>query len=394
VSVGGSNNNTIGGTTVSKRNLISGNGVHGVRISNFASGNLIQGNFIGTDVTGVAALGNSRNAVEINSHSFNNTVGGTTPGARNIISGNDVDGVEIDSTTFNNFVMGNYIGTDSTGSAAIPNGGDGVLIEDSRNNLIGGTAAGAGNLISGNGKFGVRIDGTFGTPPPRNNTIQGNIIGLNAAGTAAIPNDSSGVRIEESNSNLIGGSVAGARNIISGNGGNGVQIFGGDATGNLVQGNFIGTDVTGTADLGNLGGIFITSGAQSNTIGGTTAGERNIISGNDVHGVWIGGSGTDNNTVSGNYIGIDVTGSADLGNSHSGIEIRDGVKSTTIGGTSAGERNVISGNDSVGVVIDDGGMERGPAFAVFGAGDGGIEVQTCVDKQMNKVGVAEVGGKE
>ena len=112
---------------------------------------------------------------------------------------------------------------------------------------------------------------------------------------------------------------------------------------NTVSGNFIGTDVTGTASLGNANrGISINVGAQSNTIGGSTAGERNIISGNGAYGISFFDLGTENNKVVGNYIGTDVTGTVALGNLDSGIFIGSGARSNIIGGTTAGERNIIS----------------------------------------------------
>jgi hypothetical protein len=133
-------------------------------------------------------------------------------------------------------------------------------------------------------------------------------------------------------------------------GGNGIAIGGSTATGNLITGNYIGTDTSGTADLGNaLDGVCIRGGARNNTVGGDAAGERNVISGNDWEGVRIAGSGM-SNTVSGNYIGTDANGSADLGNGESGIYLEDAVNNT-IGGATAGERNVISGNGT-GVIIE------------------------------------------
>ena len=121
----------------------------------------------------------------------------------------------------------------------------------------------------------------------------------------------------------------------------------------MVSGNFIGTDVTGTLALANNSGITIVDGAKFNTIGGTTSGERNIISGNREGGVEILSAGTEQNTVSGNYIGTDVTGTVAVGTGL-GIDLRDGSQSNTIGGTTAGERNILSGNLEDGVRITGG----------------------------------------
>ena len=151
-------------------------------------------------------------------------------------------------------------------------------------------------------------------------------------------------------SNIIGGTTDGERNIISGNDDLGVDIHGEGADKNQVLGNYIGTDVSGTVVLGNPGGVYIAEGAQSNIIGGITAFERNIISGNKA-GVIIDGSETNNNKVIGNYIGVDVSGTTTLGDSEEGVIIRNGAQLNTIGGTTDGERNIISGNSWVGIHI-------------------------------------------
>jgi titin len=339
---------TIGGTAVGAGNVISGNTGDGVQINGSgATGNLVQGNFIGTDANGTSALGNSSDGVRI-FFAPNNTIGGTAVGAGNVISGNTGSGVYIYwSTSTGNEVLGNYIGTDVTGAADLGNSSHGVYIDKAPGNTIGGTLAGAGNVISGNDRIGVYIRWSTST----GNEVLGNYIGTDVTGAADLGNSDDGVIISEAPGNTIGGTAAGAGNVISGNNENGVQIAGGGATGNLVEGNYIGTDVTGTADLGNSRhGVYI-GAAPTNTIGGTTAAERNVISGNDQHGVQIAGVLATGNVVEGNYIGTDVTGIADLGNISYGVYIW-GAPSNTIGGTAAGAGNVISGNNQHGVYIN------------------------------------------
>src|SRR5205085_760950 len=149
--------------------------------------------------------------------------------------------------------------------------------------------------------------------------------------------------------NVIGGTAAGAGNVISGNDNDGVEIGGADTSGNVVLGNFIGTDYTGSAALGNAeDGVYLWGGTTGNVIGGTAAGARNVISGNEWNGVEISSAHTSGNVVLGNFIGTDYTGSAALGNGD-GVALNDGSSSNTIGGTAAGAGNVISGNDSYGV---------------------------------------------
>src|SRR5262249_45811032 len=143
------------------------------------------------------------------------------------------------------------------------------------------------------------------------NLIEGNYIGTNLTGTVALSNNGDGVAIGfGTTANTIGGSTS-ASNLISGNGGNGVFIDG--ANSNLVAGNFIGTDLHGTKTLGNFDGVVIDGGATDNTIGGTTAGARNLISGNigmilgpTGDQVLITDAGTSANLVAGNFIGTDV----------------------------------------------------------------------------------------
>ena len=239
---------------------------------------------------------------------------------------------------------GNYIGTDATGTADLGNFSNGVFINGAPGNTIGGTASVARNVISGNAN-GVLIQGSGATA----NAVEGNYIGTDATGTANLGNLIYGVQINGAPGNTIGGTASGARNVLSGNGSSGVLIENSGATANAVEGNYIGTDATGTADLGNFSyGVFVVN-ASSNTIGGTASGARNIISGNDLYGVFLG-SGATSNAVEGNYIGTDATGTADLGNFRNGVFIEN-ASSNTIGGTASGARNVISYNDSHGVEI-------------------------------------------
>ncbi|MBC8233929.1 hypothetical protein H8E77_30645, partial [bacterium] len=349
--IGGAQSNTIGGTTAGERNIISGNGNSGVEIDGAGTdNNKVSGNYIGTDVNGTADLGNGVSGVIIWNGPQGNTIGGTTAGERNIISGNDQDGVGMGLGTNNNTVSGNYIGTDVTGTVDLGNTIHGVVINfGAQGNTIGGTTAGERNIISGNDQNGIGIldSGT------NSNVVIGNFIGTDVTGTAALGNLDRGVSIGGgAQSNTIGGTTSGERNVVSGNDRSGVLIIQPGTDNNVVIGNYIGIDVTGTAALGNgWEGVIIWDGPQGNTIGGTTSGERNIISGNSSTGVRIAQPGTDNNVVIGNYIGIVVTGTAALGNTHGGVDIYGGAQSNTIGGTTAGERNIISGNSNHGVLM-------------------------------------------
>src|SRR5262249_41237840 len=141
---------------------------------------LVQGNRVGTDVTGRRALGNGSSGVFIAGGGGNNTIGGTAPGAGNLLSGNGGDGGGFSGINAGaNRVQGNLIGTDATGTAALGNGGYGVGLFDSRANTIGGTVPRAGNVISGNALTGVLISNRLAV----SNVVQGNYIGTDATGT-------------------------------------------------------------------------------------------------------------------------------------------------------------------------------------------------------------------
>ena len=228
-----------------------------------------------------------------------------------MISGNIGNGVNISGAgTSSNVVQGNYIGLNSAGTAALPNTNDGVAISSgATNNAIGGIVPGAGNVISGN-QFGMSISGAGTT----GNQVLGNVIGTNPAGTAAIGNVNHGLLINDNASaNSIGGTTPAARNTISGNQ-NGVLIQNGAAL-NAFQGNHVGMNAAGTAAIPNTAsGLVISNGAVNNTIGGTSAGAGNRIANNALAGVVVNGLTSTGNAILGNAIdgngslGIDLLG--------------------------------------------------------------------------------------
>jgi titin len=332
---------TVGGTAAGAGNVISGNSGAGVSLEKGATGAVVQGNLIGLNAAGTGALANSADGIAVSEDGA--TIGGAAAGAGNVLSGNGGNGVTLSSGTTGALIRGNLIGTNAAGTAAIANAGDGVRLLASSGNTIGGTTAGARNVISGNTQAAISVELNGSTA----NVIQGNFIGLNAAGTAAIANG--GGIVLDSASNTIGGTAAGAGNFISGNP-EGVTISGGAASSNFVQGNFIGTDVTGTLALGNGIGVRIL-GADANTVGGASAAARNVISGNTT-GVSIELPAGSGNTVIGNWVGLDATGTAALAN---GVGIALLGPSNTVGGTTAAARNVISGNTTAGVSISGAG---------------------------------------
>jgi hypothetical protein len=333
---------TSAGTTIVD-NVISGNTFGGVDF--FGAGvtsAIVTGNKIGTNTAGTAAVSNGGDGIVVAQGSANHRIGGTTAAESNVISGNLGDGIFIDPTAGTGHrIEGNSIGTNAAGTAAIGNGRHGVVL-GSPNNTVGGTTAGAGNVISGNGRNGIDVISA-------GNAIAGNLIGTNAAGTAAVPNNREGIALTfNAANNTVGGTAAGARNVISSNGSSGILVLDAASTGNTITGNLIGTDISGTVAIGNqAGGILISNNAANTTIGGTSAAARNVISGNVTFGLHLsqGATGT---VVQGNYIGTDVNGALDLGNTQDGVELLS-VTNHTIGGTAAGEGNVISGNNRNGI---------------------------------------------
>ncbi len=327
-------------TFTTNDNEVKGLAIHqfdgsGIRLE--GSRNQITCNFIGTDASGMVALGNGSNGIEILTSQNNIT--------RNLVSGNRPNGVLLSGTSAtSNTIQGNFIGTDVTGTLALGNGtgsekNAGIyLLDSANNNQIGGTTAETGNLLSGNSGNGIRIINTSHI------TIEGNIIGMSIAGTETVPNIDHGILLEVGANNIqIGGDenadpsvgCQGACNLISGNQQKGIQAS--DAERTFVQGNFIGTDVTGLVDRGNQEeGVWLAN--NNSTIGViSSVAERNLISGNGGEGIVIKGTNAYSNVINGNYIGTDRTGTTTIGNLN-GLRLRD------ISGNNTIVNNLISGN--------------------------------------------------
>ena len=293
------------------RGLAINRGHAGIRIDG-ADGVHIEGCFFGTDPAGGTAEGNSAGGVVITSGATNATVGGTTPAARNLISGNGVDEIAIGLENGNggtgHVIAGNLIGTDATGKVALSSSGAIEVIGSYANVRIGGTTAAERNVISGNFS-GVRLRDS-GTA-----LVEGNYIGADVTGTAGLGNTTFGISVQ-SPDDTIGGSAAGAGNVIAANGGHGIEIT---RAGAVVLGNFIGTDPSGTVALGNFGrGVDITS-VDGIVVGGTAPGEGNTIAFNALSGIAV-------YTPSGTIAGNSIRGNAMYGNGTVGIDLgNDGL---------------------------------------------------------------------
>ncbi|MCA9058952.1 MAG: hypothetical protein KDA85_10640, partial [Planctomycetaceae bacterium] len=332
-----------GGNSTVSGFAIGGFGGSGIRITT-NGGNTLQSNFIGTNITGTTAFANATGITiqggGVNQQIHNNIIGGTGANEGNLISGNTGNGIYLNWTTTNT-IVGNLIGVDVTGQSAIGNV-YGIRTEDSSSNTIGGTAAGSRNTVSGNTTAGISL-GASGS-----NTVVGNFIGTNIDGDAAVANGI-GLNVGSSN-NIIGGTTTAERNIISGNTSRGIQIAGNGVTGNQIQGNYIGLNAAGDAAVGNTGyGIWLGSNSNTNTIGGSVTGAGNVISGNASHAIYIDTSTS--NIIQGNSIGTNAAGSATIANNGAGVFVAVTGSGTRIGGTQAGEGNTIVDATGDGVYV-------------------------------------------
>jgi hypothetical protein len=328
----GSSGSTVGGTSTSAANLISGNSSSGVYID--ATSCLVEGNLIGTNLAGAAAIPNGSLGIDL--EAAGDTIGGTSAAAANLISGNTSTGVFIGSGAGNCLVEGNSLGTDLTGGMALPNGLYGIYAAGT-GATIGGTSAGSGNLVSGNSHTGIVIEA--------NCLVEGNRIGTNASGSIAIANGRQGIYVDtDGSAATIGGSASGTGNLISGNALNGIYL---SAPGCIVQGNLIGTDLAGDAAIPNSQyGVDVAIPLA--TVGGSVAGAGNLISGNALGGLLLEASAA---LVEGNLIGTSLDGAVAIPNNQVGIRLENAAIGSTIGGTSAGSGNVVSGNNGTGILL-------------------------------------------
>jgi hypothetical protein len=331
----------IGGSGIEVRGLA----IHSAEGDNvFVEGqdNVIAGNHIGTDrVGGEAVLAGTTYNVQV--YGGGNLIGGPSAADRNVIAGAMI---EVALIAGESEIANNRIGTSADGTADLGHGYGVELFMGAGGSLV------RDNLVSGLA-IGIELMGD-------GNTVQGNRVGTNAAGTAAIPNGD-GINVEGGDYNTIGGLAAGEGNLLSGNAYVGIQLEHGDdeefeevgpAVGNRVLGNLIGTDASGAVPLGNgstfgLHGILI-NGSNANTIGGHEPGAGNVISANTGHGVWISG---DENFVLGNAIGTNMDGALGLGNGRNGVHIYSGERNN-VGDESGASMNTIAYNGEDGVAIE------------------------------------------
>jgi parallel beta-helix repeat protein len=359
----------VGGAQSGERNVISGN-INGIRLID-DKGSKVQGNYIGTDRYGSSQRANSM-GVYLQTGCINVMIGGNRlTGEGNVISYNGADGVYI-SNSSGNSICGNIIGLSANQSSPGPNA-VGVDLYNSPNNQIGLPLSGYGNIISGNTNYGVVVTGTS-----TGVKVQNNLIGINDS--SAVYGNNVGVHTNGGNIYLGGrqAAVFNERNVISGNLTAGIWL---QTSGNTVCGNIIGLNLAGTSALSNTVGLRIMG--DGNYIGGpndATAIYGNIVSGNTDAGITVdSGKG---NTLVGNWIGLDASGTIAIPN-NMGLRFNGGGVNPNWIGFSGAYRNVIIGT-TYALVTGNGYQNISGNY--IGVNALGSQVTSGIGIQMNTVG--------
>ena len=334
-------NNTFGGTAASDRNIIY-RSIAPLRIES-ATGTLVQGNYFGLlEDGGDSGFSLDTCAIGI-VDSPDTVIGGAEAGAGNVIASHNQQAILAQGTSTTGLqIINNRIGTDPTGTTAIPILDSAVLLGGITGAVI------RGNQISGTG---TNISmAAIHLVSCSNAIIQGNLIGVSADGMSPISNNGSGIFINGgSGGNLIGGPGAEDGNVISGNLGHGIQMI--NTPSNTIQGNLIGTNASGDAAIANArNGIYVTAASSTNTIiGGTEQGEGNLISGNGWNGIEVAFFNT-GAMIQGNTIGADITGDLGIPNTLNGVKLLD-TTDNLLGGAQVAAGNQIAFNTEYGVLV-------------------------------------------
>ncbi|HEY8401594.1 MAG TPA: right-handed parallel beta-helix repeat-containing protein, partial [Cytophagaceae bacterium] len=373
----------IGGSVAGAGNICSasgnpGTGADGISVWSNCPRPVIQGNIIGLGADGVTALQNYGHGIECLTCE-DGIIGGINVLERNIVAASFNQGMQIVNSS-RITIQGNYVGTDQSGLLDRGGSQTGIAISNSADVVIGGSIAGAGNIVSGNNFSGIEISGN--SP---NGIIKGNIIGLGADGTTVIANKQMGIKIagNQANNFDIGGITDEERNIISGNGSNtshhGLFIDGG-SSGHSIINNLIGTDATGTVAKGNTGnGIFI-SNCDNNTI------TSNLIASNGAAGLQL--TNSDNISITKNKIGTNIYGTGDLGNGSEGIRSSGTCLDISIGGSTTDANTVAYNNGAAGILIENSSQRnRITMNSIFCNAGLGIDLQGAANESVLPPGI-------
>lgn len=321
-------------------NVISGNDNYGIWLLN-SNGEKVQNNIVGLNASGTPL----ENGYGIHVWGGGgNLVGGNSQAQEgNLVSGNDSYGVRVTNSQGNS-VCGNVVGLNAAQTEARPNGTD-IFLENTAGNRIGLPIAGWGNVIAGGSEYGLHVDTSSGT------LIRNNIIGLSGGG-AAFGNEF-GIFMDASSGNQIGGSANAGQyesNVISGNE---TSLYLVSSANNTISGNYINTNLAGTEQIVNGSGTLTMDlwGSYGNLIGGfnTDANRRaNVICGR-VEGIRFRGN-SGGNTLTGNFIGVLANGSLPAQQYTTSVNLTDGSHDNLIGENN-GQGNLVAGT-ATGVVVN------------------------------------------
>lgn len=342
---------------------IPGSGLQTIKIKNYLPDL--------TDNAGVMIDGTtSDDRIQIDGSGVNNHHGFPIVSDNNVIKGLIINGVQGGGAAIallnganGNVIIGNYLGTNSAGQAAKGNNSGVYIGPNSNGNYIGGThgvssggrCTGDCNLLSGNRFHGVVVDHAS------NNVIVGNFIGLNLGGTGTVRNGDDGVLLAYSPNNRVGGSTPAERNVIAGNKIN-IELGGVDTHNNTVQGNYVGINSAGNGKLSNGGsGIVIDVNAHDNTV------DRNVVGGQTQYGILVF-KGAVRNAITNNRVGLGASSDSNLGNATRGIEFQ------TNGNRAVGNRVAFNGRDGIQVKSGTGNLVS--RNEIFNNGNFGINLGT------------------
>ena len=305
----------------------NGNTGNGILITNKSTGNLIgtldpltgadlakQVSNVGTSADGKRDLGNKSNGICLSQKALNNIIGGSynsgnsptknqfaRPGQGNLISGNGGAGVRIDNYSTGNTLLGNFIGTDSKGTAAVGNDGDGVSIYNSDGNILRGTTRNEAPFIYFNVVSGNKGNG-LRVQNSNNTVVHANFFGLGADNATIVANNGDGALIAGTSTNTQYGGVIPLGNVNAGNDGNGIAVT--DQAKKFISFNtFAGLTAFGGIAPNKKSGIMITSSGGQNEV------RTNVMAGNLMHGLHVTGNAKDV-WIEPNIIGLDSYGTA------------------------------------------------------------------------------------
>ncbi|HTX01802.1 MAG TPA: NosD domain-containing protein [Acidimicrobiales bacterium] len=318
--------------------LTGGDDVNGLSIGGCGTGIVAGGDedSLEADNVGLAADGETAtpNGVGVQVLGSGTVIGGPLPNgysAPMVVSGNTSDGIEVLADATGTTIQETDVGVGSDGETPVANGEDGISVVGSE------AEVGPDDTVSANDGWGIDIAGGV------SNEVAGDTVGPDSQD---VGNALGGVEIDASSDNQIGDGGEGLLNVISGNGGPGVEVLGSAASDNVIAENYVGLGASGEAALGNGGDGILVDDAPGTEVG-TSDGFNNVAA-NDANGIEVSGAGATSTVLVNNFVGIGQDGFSVFPNAMSGILV-DGAPDTQVGGASL--FNTIGGNDGDGVMV-------------------------------------------